>query len=72
MTLMGLRRRGYSAEAINDFVDMVGVTRRGNENIVSVKLLEHCIRKHLDLLAMRTLAVCDPVLLVLDNFQGGP
>ncbi len=43
-TLNGLRRRGYTAEAINLFCDYTGVTRRGNENVVSYKLLEHCLK----------------------------
>lgn len=44
LTLNGLRRRGYTSKSINDFCDYVGVTRRGNENFVSYKLLEHCIK----------------------------
>ncbi|CAG9329175.1 unnamed protein product [Blepharisma stoltei] len=60
-TLNGLKRRGYTSEAINEFVDLVGVTRRGNENIISIKLLEHCIRKDLNERAPRTLAVIEPL-----------
>ena len=66
-TINGLRRRGYTSEAINNFVDTVGVTRRGNENFLSIKLLEHCIRTDLDKKAPRTLAVLDPIKVTLVN-----
>lgn len=49
LTLNGLRRRGYTADSINEFCDLVSVTRRGNENITELHLLEHCIRKDLDI-----------------------
>ncbi len=49
LTLNGLRRRGYTADSINEFCDTVSVTRRGNENITELHLLEHCIRKDLDI-----------------------
>lgn len=68
-TLNGLRRRGYTADAINEFVDAVGVARTGNENIISVQLLEHCIRKELDEKAPRTMAVIDPILMNIVNGQ---
>ena len=48
LTLNGLRRRGYTADAINDFCARVGVTRRGNENVIGMHVLEHCIREDLD------------------------
>jgi glutaminyl-tRNA synthetase len=48
LTLNGLRRRGYTPEAINNFCDQVGVTRRGNENFININLLEHCCRLDLD------------------------
>lgn len=41
MTLDGLKRRGYTPEAINNFIDCIGVTRRGNENVVSFNVLEN-------------------------------
>lgn len=68
-TLNGLRRRGYTADAINEFADIVGVTRRGNENIISINVLEHCIRKELDEKAPRTMAVVDPLQLNIVNFK---
>lgn len=66
-TLNGLRRRGYTPDAINDFVDTVGVARTGNENIISINLLEHCIRKELDEKAPRTMAVVDPIEVRISN-----
>eukprot|EP00340_Litonotus_pictus_P005894 CAMPEP_0170525050 /NCGR_PEP_ID=MMETSP0209-20121228/10508_1 /TAXON_ID=665100 ORGANISM="Litonotus pictus, Strain P1" /NCGR_SAMPLE_ID=MMETSP0209 /ASSEMBLY_ACC=CAM_ASM_000301 /LENGTH=806 /DNA_ID=CAMNT_0010814091 /DNA_START=113 /DNA_END=2533 /DNA_ORIENTATION=+ len=66
-TINGLRRRGYTSEAINHFVDTVGVTRRGNENFVSYKLLENSIKLDLDKKATRAMAVVDPIEVVLTN-----
>jgi len=66
-TLLGLKRRGVRPEAINEFCDLVGVTRRGNEMMISDKLLDYCIRKDLDPLAPRTMTVLDPLLIVLVN-----
>ena len=71
LTLNGLRRRGYTAEAINEFCDHIGVTRRGNENVLSYGLLEHFIRKDLDSKAKRTMAVLEPVKLTLINVEPG-
>lgn len=66
-TINGLRRRGYSAEAINHFVDTVGVTRRGNENFVSIQLLENSAKVDLDKHAPRTMAVLEPLLIKIVN-----
>lgn len=44
LTIEGMRRRGYPAEAINNFCDLISVTRHGNDHMVSIQLLEHCIR----------------------------
>ena len=68
-TIDGLRRRGYTPEAINNFVDRVGVTRRGNENIISISWLENSIRTDLDAKAPRTMAVVDPIKVVLKNLE---
>ena len=57
-TIDGLRRRGYTPDAINNFVDRVGVTRRGNENIISISWLESSIRADLDAKAPRTINGC--------------
>ncbi|CAI2386854.1 unnamed protein product [Moneuplotes crassus] len=67
LTLEGLKRRGYTPAAINEFCDCIGVSRKGNENVVDVKLLEHFIRKDLDENAPRTYCVTDPIRVVIDN-----
>jgi len=71
LTLNGLRRRGYTADSINEFCDLVSVTRRGNENITELHLLEHCIRKDLDIKAPRSMAILDPVLVKITNIPDG-
>ncbi len=50
-------------------MDTIGVTRRGNENVLSIKVLEHCIRTDLDKKAGRTLAVIDPIKVTLVNLE---
>ncbi len=67
LTLMGLKRRGVTPAAINEFCDLVGVTRRGNEMLIPCHLLDHCIRKDLDEKAPRTMGVVDPLEVVLTN-----
>ena len=52
---------------MNEFCDLVGVTRRGNENIIALSLLELCVTKDLDLKAQRVFAVLDPVKVIIDN-----
>ena len=66
-TINGLRRKGYTAEAINHFVDTVGVTRRGNENFVSIKVLENSAKQDLDKKAPRTMVVLEPIEVILIN-----
>jgi len=65
-TLCGMRRRGFTAEAIRDFIEKVGVAK--NESIVDVSLLEHCVRDNLNLTANRAMAVLNPLKLVIDNY----
>ncbi len=65
-TLCGMRRRGFTAEAIRDFIDKVGVAK--NESVVDVSLLEHCVRDNLNLTANRVMAVLNPLKLVIDNY----
>jgi glutaminyl-tRNA synthetase len=62
-TLNGLRRRGYTPTMINEFCNEIGVSRKGNENVTSIKLLEFFARKELDREAPRTFGVLDPILL---------
>ena len=68
-TLCGMRRRGYTSEAIRDFIDKVGVAK--NESIVDILLLEHCVRDQLNLTANRVMAVLNPLKLVIDNYPDG-
>ena len=65
-TICGLRRRGFTPEAIRNFADIIGVAKR--DNIIDVALLEHCIREDLNKRSLRRLAVINPVKLVIDNF----
>ncbi|MDR0206196.1 MAG: glutamine--tRNA ligase/YqeY domain fusion protein [Bacteroidales bacterium] len=65
-TISGLRRRGYSPKAIRNFAETIGVAKR--ENVIDVGLLEFCVREHLNKVAIRTLAVLDPVKLIIDNY----
>ncbi len=64
-----MRRRGYPAEAIRDFVDRVGVAKR--ENLVQLEYLEHCVREYLNLRAPRAMAVLRPLKLIIENYPEG-
>jgi glutaminyl-tRNA synthetase len=68
LTLEGLRKRGYTPSMINDFCEHLGVARKGNENVVSMKVLEQFARKELDKDAPRTFAVLDPLEIEIVNF----
>jgi len=63
LTVLGLKRRGYTPSMINDFCNEIGVSRKGNDNVTQIKLLEHYARKELDRDAPRTFGVLEPVLL---------
>jgi len=65
-TLCGLRRRGYTADSIKDFIGRVGVAK--SNSIVDIELLEHCIREEQNLKAMRKIAVLDPIKVVITNY----
>jgi len=68
-TLAGLRRRGYTPEAIQHFCERIGVAKR--DSIVDIELLEHCIREDLNQGAPRVMAVLRPLRLVIDNYPEG-
>jgi glutaminyl-tRNA synthetase len=68
-TLVGLRRRGYTPEAIRAFCERIGVAKR--DSIVDVALLETAIRDDLEKRAPRTLAVLRPLKLVIENYPAG-
>ena len=65
-TISGLRRRGYTSNAIKKFIDAVGVAKR--ENVIDVSLLEFCIREDLNKTAPRVMAVLNPVKLIITNY----
>jgi glutaminyl-tRNA synthetase len=65
-TISGMRRRGYTPEAIRDFCDRIGVAKR--ESTVDIALLEHCLREDLNRRAQRVMAVLRPIRLVIDNY----
>lgn len=65
-TISGLRRRGYTPNAIRKFIEKVGVAKR--ENVIDVSLLEFCIREDLNKTANRVMAVLDPLKVVITNY----
>jgi glutaminyl-tRNA synthetase len=68
-TITGLRRRGYTPEALRDFCDRIGVAKK--ETVIDVALLEHCVREDLNLRAPRAMAVLNPLKVVLENYPEG-
>lgn len=68
-TISGLRRRGYTPEAIRDFCDRIGVAKA--DSTVDIALLEFCIREDLKLKAPRPMVVIDPVKVIIDNYPEG-
>ncbi|MDU8884689.1 glutamine--tRNA ligase/YqeY domain fusion protein [Yeosuana sp. MJ-SS3] len=65
-TISGLRRRGYTPNAIRKFVETVGVAKR--DNVIDVSLLEFCIREDLNKIAPRVMAVLNPVKVIITNY----
>lgn len=65
-TLCGLRRRGYTAASILDFIGRIGVSKANS--MVDIGLLEYCIREELNMKAKRRIAVLHPIKLVIDNY----
>ncbi|MBD3421654.1 MAG: glutamine--tRNA ligase/YqeY domain fusion protein [Chitinivibrionales bacterium] len=65
-TLSGLRRRGYTPEAIRTFCDRIGVAKR--DSMVDYALLEFCLRENLNKHALRVMAVLKPIKVIIDNF----
>ncbi|MFT4560991.1 MAG: glutaminyl-tRNA synthetase [Gammaproteobacteria bacterium] len=65
-TLKGLRRRGYTPEAIREFCERVGVTKK--QTLIDVAVLENCVREHLDNSAPRAMAVVRPLKVVIENY----
>ena len=67
-TISGMRRRGYTAEAIKDFCDRIGIAKR--ENLVDIGLLEFCVREHLNKIAQRRMVVFDALKITIANYTG--
>ncbi len=68
-TIAGLRRRGYTAEAIRAFCERIGVSKRNS--FVDVALLEHAVREDLNARCPRVMGVVRPLRVVLENFPEG-
>jgi len=68
-TISGLRRRGYTAAALRNFANGIGIAKR--DNLIDVSLLEFYIREDLNKKAPRVMAVLDPVKLVITNYAEG-
>ena len=68
-TLAGLRRRGYTPEAIRLFAERIGVSKA--HQWIDISVLEECLREDLNARAQRRIAVLDPIRLVIDNYPVG-
>ncbi|MCZ6802589.1 MAG: glutamine--tRNA ligase/YqeY domain fusion protein [Proteobacteria bacterium] len=68
-TLVGMRRRGYTAEAIRDFCERIGLTK--NDTVIDVGVLENCVRADLDKRTRRVLGVLNPLKVVIENYPEG-
>jgi glutaminyl-tRNA synthetase len=68
-TIAGLRRRGYTAEAIRRFCERIGVSKR--DGVVDVALLEHALREDLNERSPRLMAVLRPLKVVIENYPEG-
>lgn len=68
-TVTGMRRRGYTPEAIRKFCAEIGVAK--NDNLIEVSLLEHCVRDDLNERAPRAMCVLRPLKVVIDNYPEG-
>jgi len=68
-TVSGMRRRGYTPEAIRQFCAAIGVAK--NDNLIDVALLEHCVREDLNENAPRAMCVLRPLKVIIDNYPEG-
>lgn len=68
-TVTGMRRRGYTPEAIRRFCSEIGVAK--NDNLIEVSVLEHCVREDLNERAPRTMCILRPLMVVIDNYPEG-
>ncbi len=68
-TLSGLRRRGYTPQAIRNFISSVGITKR--DNMIGIGVLENSIRENLDPIAPRVMTVLEPLRVIIENYPCG-
>ncbi|MEL6535483.1 MAG: glutamine--tRNA ligase/YqeY domain fusion protein [Bacteroidota bacterium] len=68
-TISAMRRRGYPPQALRNFIERIGVTRR--ENVIELSLLEFFVREELNRTATRVMSVLDPVKVVITNYPEG-
>ncbi|WP_300353298.1 glutamine--tRNA ligase/YqeY domain fusion protein [Chryseobacterium sp.] len=68
-TISGMRRKGFTPTSIRNFIDKVGVAKR--ENLISIQLLDFCVREDLNKVSKRVMTVVDPVKLVIENYPEG-
>ncbi len=68
-TIAGIRRRGFTPEAVRDFCSRIGVAKK--ENVIDIALLEHTVREDLNRRAARALAVVRPLKVVIENYTEG-
>jgi glutaminyl-tRNA synthetase len=68
-TIAGLRRRGYTPEAIRSFVSQIGIAK--TDSMVDIAFLEYCLREHLNKRALRVMAVLRPLKLIIENREAG-
>jgi glutaminyl-tRNA synthetase len=68
-TLAGLRRRGYTPEALRDFMGRIGVAK--TDSMVDIALLEYCLREDLNKKALRAMTALNPLKLIIENWEAG-
>ena len=68
-TICGMRRRGFTPEAIRDFLERIGVAKA--DSVVDQAILDHCVREDLNVRAPRAMAVLNPVKVIIDNWEEG-
>ena len=69
LTIAGMRRRGYTATAIRDFCERIGVTK--NDTVLDMSVLENCVREDLDKTTRRVMGVLNPLRVVIENYPEG-
>jgi len=68
-TIAGLRRRGYTPEAIRSFISQIGIAK--TDSMADIAFLEYCLREDLNKRAMRVMAVLRPLKLIIENWEEG-